>query len=516
MQNRKFYNGILLVFSFLILIFSLIASYGFFNPTKFSIFINSDTVSSYLIYKDLFTNGGDLHGWVMAAAPTFFPDLTLYMILASVTNASPLITPFLYSIVQITTICLLLIYIFRKSTPEDFRKYDFLIPLFFSCIFLESYYFSTDVFFGFLLCVPSYHCGAFVNALIALALFVSALRQGLKIPLFFIACVIGAFSDLLFIVMFTAPFILTMAFRTNKTNMKYQLVYILACVIASFIGIKIYHYIKETGLFIFAAPHRIYDFKNILPSFNVYVQQLSDYIQIPGFRSFAILFTLISSVVLFFVSIFSKQRKDKIYFILLFFAFFTFTVLPAPILNGNYTGYDTFRYNVHPFYLSFFIVAILVSVFLYRNKAINHSFFSLSLILLFGTALIVKLVQMDLKDYFDYYPKEVAEFDSISARYGLKRGVGDYWLAKKTTSLSKNGVNILAIYPEGNMAEFGSNINWYYEGSFNFIVSNGQSKETLDKYFKIKDTIKITDYDILLVEDFYYKRGEYFPSPLTK
>ena len=113
----------------------------------------------------------------------------------------------------------------------------------------------------------------------------------------------------------------------------------------------------------------------------------------------------------------------------------------------------------------------------------------------------------------NYYPEEIREIDSLAVKYKFKRGIASYWGSRPVTLFSHAGVKVSSVYPEGNMNELGTNINRYYEGEFNFIIfDDSMFPEEIKKRFKIKDTIITKHNRILLVNDFKYNKGEYFPT----
>jgi hypothetical protein len=137
-----------------------------------------------------------------------------------------------------------------------------------------------------------------------------------------------------------------------------------------------------------------------------------------------------------------------------------------------------------------------------------------------GVFLVIVIVKLDLKtlnNYLNYYPEEIREIDSLAVKYKFKRGIASYWGSRPVTLFSHAGVKVSSVYPEGNMNELGTNINRYYEGEFNFIIfDDSMFPEEIKKRFKIKDTI-ITKYNrILLVNDFKYNKGEYFPTNIEE
>jgi hypothetical protein len=137
-----------------------------------------------------------------------------------------------------------------------------------------------------------------------------------------------------------------------------------------------------------------------------------------------------------------------------------------------------------------------------------------------GVFLVIVIVKLDLKtlnNYLNYYPEEIREIDSLAVKYKFKRGIASYWGSRPVTLFSHAGVKVSSVYPEGNMNELGTNINRYYGGEFNFIIfDDSMFPEEIKKRFKIKDTIITKHNRILLVNEFKYNKGEYFPTNIEE
>jgi hypothetical protein len=244
---------------------------------------------------------------------------------------------------------------------------------------------------------------------------------------------------------------------------------------------------------------------------------MMDYLASVGFRSFQIIFTFLSIPVC--LVYYFKNRKSlgqKQLFLLLFYVFFCTCTFAAPIINGNYTGIDTIRYNIYPFFFAAIFFAWGFGFLLEKKLNISYSTgISLSLLIGFTFIISLKINAYGFQKYLNYYPENLSEIDSVAGKYNLKKGIGDYWSSRKSTILSKKNVVILSVYEGCNIQELGTNINWYYEGEFDFVVANSISSEAL-KFFNIRDTITTKNYMILLVDKYIYPKGAYFPETIRK
>ncbi len=510
---EKIKENNLYIFSWLVFILSVVTLYSNLDESQLNVFINSDTLGIANLYKDLILNKGLLKDWYWAPAPSFFPDVAMYFIVASVFKASIIKTIFLCAIFQLVLLVYLFTFIFKKIAGPDLKKYKWLIPLFLAMYFLEVSYFSQDVLFPLLMVTLGFHIGAFINALILIVIYLkvsSNLLKNISICLF---AIIGSFNDRLFIAMLLLPLVFTLLFSIKKSNWRQSFISIVCLTIGCFMGLHLFDMVVEKKLISFISPHKIYDFNNMMPSVKRFFSQILDYISYLGFKSLQILFTFAS--IIFCIIYFIKKRKSgettKL-FLVLFYAFFCICTFAAPLLNGNYSGSDTLRYNVYPFFMASIIFSWLTGYFLKTRlqtskiKIVSYSAI-IVLVLLIGFKLRVK----GFNDFLNYYPAEVREVDSVAAKYNLKNGVASYWAARKITMLSKNKLEIFSVFDGCNIHELGTNITWYYNREFDFVIASNLDSAAITKNFKIKETIKAEKHNILSVDKFIFPTGKYFP-----
>jgi hypothetical protein len=279
---------------------------------------------------------------------------------------------------------------------------------------------------------------------------------------------------------------------------------------------ELFNWVAANKLITFIAPHKIYAFDNIIPSLNNFASQMMDYLRSFGFRSFQIIFTFLSipaCLVYYFKNRNSLGQTQL--FLLLFYVFFSICTFAAPIINGNYTGIDTIRYNIYPFFFAAIFFASGIGFLLEKKVKISYPVISLSLLIGFTFIISLKINADGFKKYLNYYPENLSEIDSVAGKYNLKKGIGDYWSSRKSTILSKKNIVILSVYEGCNIQELGTNINWYYEGEFDFVLANSISPEALKK-FNIRDSITTKNYKILLVDKYIYPKGAYFPETIRK
>ena len=479
-------------------------------------YIGSDSLGTSGLYIGLFTDHGNLKDWYMASAPSFFPDIFFYFLLLALCKGHFLAALMVYGFIQVVVLNALLSYVYKKTAPPGYQKFVWLIPLFISLYLMEGFWFSRDLMFGYYLTAHCYHLGPFINTLLLLAVFLSTWSKGLKYSVMLLLSAVGMLSDKLFVVMFYAPFLLALICSAKKENLKHTVAVFICLVAGAGLGLAAYEFLSQQKIITFLPPHRIYDLANAIPSLYMFINQMLRYLMIPGFRSLQIAFTFFTMIAgcVFYV----KQRKKAetgLLFFPRFYIFFCLCVFFAPIVNGNYTGEDTLRYSVTPFFLASVVFALCIA-FIFTEKLKARTTLvrpTLALILLM---LVLNFSVKGFKEYIDYYPADVSEIDEAARKHHLTKGISEYWTAKKTTLLSKQHVKLLSVHANGCLSELGNNITSFYKGNFDFVVANDLMPAVMDTLFRIRDTVKTEHYTILVVDKFIYPEGKYVPETVVK
>jgi hypothetical protein len=506
---KKDYPALL---SWAVLLLSILALFANYSQARDDIqwttFFNSDTLGLPSLYNDLILDKGHFKDWIFANAPTIFPDILLYFFIRAL--HFDFVTAFmLYGIIQTSAITYLCIYIYKKLVPEIYQPYKWLIPIFIAFTFLEGVYFSEDYFFPFLMLTYSFHIGSLLNCLIFLSIFVSPISKVKKLIFLFFFGTLAVFSDKLFIVMLVLPLCGALIISVIKSKeYKNVLLYIGLMVIGCITAIKIYDYINEHRIATFTAPHKLYAFDSIKPSAERFFNQMLQYAQNPSFRGICVIFTFASVFVVAFY-FFRRRRSNtndqKI--LSIFYILFVFSVIGAPIINGNYSGIDTLRYNVAPFFFASVPFALFIAMMVKgRNNMLTKSISLVFILFLFGIT-VSKVSLSGLSNYVDFYPYKVAEIDSVAKKYNLKRGVAEYWTAKKITMFSRNNVKVYSVYENLNIQELGANIHWFWDKEFDFIVANKLAPGPILQALEVKDTVVTPNYTILIMGHFTYPKG---------
>jgi hypothetical protein len=506
----------LIILGWSVFIFSVLCNFATYNQFKFNAVFNADVCGIPSLFNDIFREGGNIKDWYLSAAPCLFPDVFLYYFFSEIIRLDFVTIMFFYGLVQASVIVYLSSYIYKKTVPESYKEYVWLVPIFYSFIFLESFYFTQHEFFAFLILTFGYHAGAFVNTLISTSIFISDIKNSWKYFLLFLLSFLFTFSDILYIVMFVGPMLGINIVLHRYKGIKFALLSTFSVLLGCILAFYVYNYVKQTLLFNYIEPNRMYDFQNIQPSFDVFYEQMTTYIALPGFRSIQILFAFIAPIVCFAVLMVRRRSMDMPFkFLLWFYVLFSAMVFAAPIVNGNYTAWDTIRYNVSAIFFSMIILALFVG-FIY-SRLTQFPWVRTMLLYALPVFLLIliswKFSPTALKNYFSYYPNQVRELDSVSRIYNLKNGISNYWNAKSSSVFSKNKLKVLSMHKAVHIYEMGSNLKWFYNHEFDFIIADKLDSVRIQQLFIIKDTIKTTNFTILKVNKFIFPTGTY--EPLT-
>jgi hypothetical protein len=472
----------------------LLAVFSNFSAYAFQVYFNSDTLYLPSVYKDLFIDKHYIKDWRLNPAPNFFPDMFLYFTMMLFSAGNFMVVSFIFSIIQFFAILWLFSYVFKMVMPGHYAGYFRLVFILFSFFLLEYLFLGKDFAFSFYVLSNSYHTGAFVMSLLALVLFLKYLNGYAKNKLIvlFILSVICVASDKLFIVLFSLPAFFTMLFFYKKQGAKLTALFLSMLLLSVFVGIKLFEFLEDSDFTEFDKPHRILSFANIKSSFDILLQQVSIYMSEFSFKGMALyLFFsgLLARIGLFFYL--RRKKNNDLFFLYLFFSIcFDVVVFIAPVLNGNYTGFDTLRYNIYPLYVSALNNAMLIA-WLVNNSALKaYSRPGRWVLTTVVAGLLVvgafSFSRPGLKRYFFYYPSMVKQIDAIAGQNGLKCGVAEYWNAKKTTLFSKNQLRVYSVFENLAAYEHVTNRQWFYgDNVFNYVIVNKLS-DTLFFYQSIK------------------------------
>jgi hypothetical protein len=219
----------------------------------------------------------------------------------------------------------------------------------------------------------------------------------------------------------------------------------------------------------------------------------------------------------------AKPQLPLVY--LLFSVFFYPIVILAPLLNGNFTGFDTIRYIVFAPYLAIFNIPL---IFWFYRSFISYRTIQATCVLLFvgffgyGIILTSKINPVkQIGHVVNYYPAYIERVDKIAREENLKFGLANYWDAKFITMFSRSGIKVYAAMDNLGAYYHVSNENWYYgcnkcktgEKEFNFVIFDRfQNREEINSL--INNGARLIQKDgleLLITKPFVMSRKTYKP-----
>jgi hypothetical protein len=484
MNDNKRFTIIIYAFSFILNLLLLFALFSSLNLDDLKHYFDSDKLYLPSLYRDLFIDHNGLKGWHLNPSPNFFPDMAIYFFLMFI-SGNFIFSSFLFSIIQYMVILLSIPFLFRILIPQVSRLFIALSVLFMTLFFFVTF-FSHDFSFTLYILSNAYHTGVFTMGLICIILSLKYLKNPskTKLVLLFFICFFSVLSDRLFIVVYSIPICTIVIFLVKRQYVREVYWLLLVNVVALIAGMAAFRFLDSSRYVFIDQANSFMNFANIGPSFNMLFRQLNEYLLGINFKSLIILLSIVSftgTIILFFRK--TGKHKHEKYLFLRFYCLFSITytlvVLFMPVLVGNYTGYDTIRYNIYIFYLLVINTGIVAAALLNGRMMKRSVRMTVTLIpALFSLAVACIIVSefsgKGLRQFFNYYPEIVRCVDDAAQKDKLFYGVGGYWDAKYITLFSKKGVHIYPVYDDLTPCNHVTNENWYTDrrAIFNFIIQN--------------------------------------------
>lgn len=432
------------------------------------VFFNSDTLYLPSIYRDLFIDGSSLEGWFINPAPNLFPDVVVYFALQWFTGDFVLAS-ILFSFIQYAFIALLIHRIFRiiLSQADDFRLA--LIHLSIGLVYVVSM--SDDDFgFSFQLLSNAYHTGVFVNVLIAFWLFLKELEKpSIARKMLLVVCVIVfGFSDKIFWIGFSFPVVVISFLLFFGKRRKEALALFILTVFATCGSAFLLNQFENGEYFIVEKPFRYMDFANIGNSWNIMYNQLSTYVLEFSVKGLIVILTFLAvvvsiirsgrTIIRYFKSTERSLGSEDVFHI--FFMLFAGAVFWAPVINGNYGGWDTIRYNFPVFVFALYYLFSQLPDLRLGIKRFGGFVFIGATVLCF---VVLVLKRENWSSVLCYYPQKVRLIDEIAAENQMEYGVAGHWDAKLTTMFSKRGLRVYSTFEDFNPHLHVVNHHWFFE-----------------------------------------------------
>ena len=479
----------------LIVLFSLLV-FATLTPQQVSVYINSDTLYLPSIFRDIFIDSSGLKGWNLNAAPNFFPDFLIYSAINFVFTDFR-VAALIYSLLQILIIALLFNAIL-KALSKDVGYAHLTVTNLLLLLFPLSALISGDFIFTFYIYSISYHTGAFIMAMVSLLITLRALNMQGKwnLMLLAISVFLGVFNDKLFIPAFVFPLVAVIPYLFDNEKRAIARQLLITTISITVISLVAFWGIKKLGFIsIISTDWKMFNFSNIIPSFNVMFTQYANYIKNGSMSGVVIILTLFVFIVLsaylfpILRQIYSDVKgRSRVSLstqnaFALFAWFFIPVVVFTPVINGSYFSPAILRFNIHAYYFGVLLTGFLLFL-LFRNRkgVANLSGVSVVIALVLLVSIYNKRkTDVSLQPLLGYYPERIACIDSVALETQCKYGIATYWDAKLTTMLSKQGVRLYHVFPDLKIWYHVTNKNWYYKQGkgihanpkFRLIVMNG-------------------------------------------
>ncbi len=475
-----------------------------------NLFFNSDTLYLPSIYLDLFVHGSGLKGWHLNSSPNFFPDMIAYMGMMAILKKTAL-TSFVFSIVQFLSVMFLMYHAFKSWSPATSREVHILLGTVL-LLFLAGPVTGEDPLIIFQLLVPSYHCGFFINSLLAMIVARNYLSTGKTGALLItgLLSILASLSDRLFLIAFTFPLLVLMALVIIRDHREYRNYKLLAVTLAgSFLGMWFFGKLYNGSLLHFIATDwKMFNFSNIVPSFHHLTGYLVSIIRDEPVQRWMIILMLAFMLsapfyLLWYLGAFIRKRmeeKETCSYMLIFFLWIQVVgVLLTPVINGNFLGPAHIRYSFPALLLGPVGALYLISIHLEKFgqfRVTTHIMAHLLPAVLLLLIIVTGTKHHTLKSigvYVNYYPEESEILDSLKEKHNLTYGIASYWHAKHATIFSRKGIRVYSIFNQ-NLKPFYhvTNENWYHDGGkgryanpvFNFLYTEEDfSRKLLVEHF---------------------------------
>jgi len=445
-------------------------------------FFTSDTLYLPSIYRDIFFDGGRLSDWSLNAAPNFFPDMGLYFLLNWLFGDLRW-AHFIFPIIQFLLIAVLFRAIVRRVTPGIGDWPPTLGVLLLTVVILTAWW-GHDFGFAFHLLVNSFHAGAFVNTLLCTWLLLRAYDSNGIWPVILLALAVAtaAISDKLFWVMFVVPASLVCLVLAIGSAARRRLLMLAITIGATaFAAHRLLMFVDEALPLRIENPYAYLAFDRVVFSWWQFVEMLRVYLLANPLVSGTIALGLVVTVVAIIIGIRrclrwfttppekrplgSERMELVVWMTALFFPF----VLLAPVVNGSFDGLDSLRYNFAVFALAPMVAGLLLG----RRWSLLGRGLALVGLTGIGVPSLWVCLSSGSSGYAhlsEYKPAVVNTFDELTRGMGLRRGVANYWMAKRITFFSDQNVVVLPTHPQVGMHVHVNRPAMYLDGTFDFVI----------------------------------------------
>lgn len=509
----RFHFSILNLISFSVTLCFILAWFSRLADYDIDTFFSADCLYLPSVYKDIFIDGNELKGWVLNPAPNFFPDMLLYFGLMLISGNSLIIASFIFSVIQVTALLYIMSRIFRSLLPRESKHWYSLIFLLFTLFIMEYLFFSREYYYSFYMLSNAYHTGSFIMAMLCLWMSLTyfakpSTRLLLSLLVIGVLCIV---SDRLFLLFYTIPSFCTSLFFIKHVKSKTMLFFMSILLLSAALGLLCFYFLSKGEYFYIDQPHKLMVFDDMKESLRIFVGQIGAYLSEFGFKSITIYLSMVAFIAIIVLYFKTRRNGDWLLgYYIIFSTVFSILVISAPIINGNYTGYDTLRYNIYPFYLMPLNLTIFLACVVRKEAWLRYGKrIALAVYVLFFITACRFINTTFLYRYFSYYPDKVRILDAYAPGVGLKCGIAGYWDAKPVTMFSRKGLRLYTVFPDLNYQAHVANMQWFHSNTFNYLLLQDPVDTALcQQKFRSIRILKIgCGFSIVKTPDFT------FPSP---
>jgi hypothetical protein len=493
--------------------------------------INSDTLFFHLLFHDLITLGNNLKGWDLNTTFNLVPNAIMYFF-AYLVSSNPFINMLLHGIFQYSIFFSALFWFYRSYRPAIPWIWHLPGLILLHVIFINAHVIKEYLLFTFF--VHPFHFGAFILFYVLSA----AMHDYMHHPtrrlcrIIFLISMLGAFSNLMLIIMFTLPWLGASFIAFYKKHFPGTLFLRLNAIAlgGAFAGIMLFVLAKNLRIITFTRK-RLLSWDNVISSYNIMIESYMELFTQSVFMMFTGVMFIVTFIFMLMWSIHYLVSKpgltDSDGFIfnnwILVNLIFTLAVFFAPIANGIVYEFYEIRYNFFILLIPFVNLGIISFYFL-RN-AVNFSkvagWVALGMTVIFVAGVAIFIVMNPMEKRFlekqNYYPHEARVMDELYELYDLKNGIGNFWDAKLVYVFSDNNIRLRQVYHGTDLYALGSPRSWYFPQKnedpvpvFNFILyrESVADMETLNNLFG-KENLSFVEREglqLILVPEFTYSK----------
>ncbi len=470
----RFHYSILNLISVSVVLCFILAWFSRLADYDIDKFFSADCLYLPSVYKDLFIDGNELKGWVLNPAPNFFPDMVVYFGLMLVSGNSLWIASFIFSVIQVAALMYIMSRIFKSLMPRQSTHWYSLIFLLLTFFIMEYLFFSREYYYSFYMLSNAFHTGSFVMAMFCLWI---SLKYFTKPSTWLLLSLLGIsvlciVSDRLFLIFYTIPAFSTALFFIKPFKSKVVFLFMGTLLLSAALGLVCFYVLAQGNYVHVDQPHKLMAFSDMAESLRIFSRQMADYLSEFSFKSMTICLSMVAFIAIIVLYFKTRKNRDRLLsYYILFNIVFSVLVISAPIINGNYTGYDTLRYNIYPFYLMPLNLMVFLA-YMVRSKSRLRYGKGIALVVhvLFFIVACRFINTTFLYRYFSYYPDKVRVLDAFASGAGLKCGLAGYWDAKPVTMFSRKGLRLYAVFPDLNYNSHVANTEWFHSNTFNYLL----------------------------------------------